>query len=1780
MGYKTTLTRISSAKSTKSRQTTSYQYPSGNGVVLAGSTINSQTTAYLDITVPGQARAFTAVSGGAGTTTIISNLQYLDTNNIVTNAIAVSTTGGNILINGNGFANTSRVYVNNQLVTNTFVNSNAIIATLSANSVGNVSLAVFNSSGQSGVFSNSNVRFSGAPSWVSSGAISSYNDIASNVALEASGDGTLTYSLQSGSGSLPSGISLVSTGYLSGTATGYTTDTVVTFTLVVTDAEGQAAQQNYSYTVFIGDTYFKQTSLLLSADTANTFISDSSTNNFLITRVGDTRPNRMSPYWPGGWSAYFDGTGDYLSIANNSAFQFGTGDFTIECWINKSAAANGAIIDVRSGGTGAIPYAFYVDANNFPYFYDGSSYTSSVTIVNNAWNHIAVTRSAGTLKIFVNGVQGYTASYSTSLNATGSLLIGGTAAYTTGYISNLRLIKGTALYTANFTPSTTALTTVANTSLLTLRDSVLADNSPNNFTITRNGDTRLTTFSPFNTAPYTFTANSNSVYFDGTGDYLNVSGGSSFILDGVNFTIEAWVYVEPGQNSQALCNFAPHNTLAISLNRTGVSDTYIYIGNGSTWTGSPAIASSSNFRPNSWNHVSLVRNGSTITLYHNGVAAGTTSTMPSGMNGGLYIGSMWTGVASEFLKGYISNFRILKGTALYTANFTPSTTALTSVANTSLLTCQSTTVVDNSSNNFAITVNGNPNVSIVNPFGDNVSAISNYTWSANSYSASGYFDGTGDYLNAGSNSAFAFGTGAYTIECWIYPTTTTTQVYTGIRATGGLQLYYDPTAGFGVSSVGSPGFLFAGTLAINQWYHIAVCRTSTSSNSTFIFINGILRATGTDSTNWTVNGPLIIGANQSGTEAFTGYISNVRWIKGSAAYNRSFIPPTAPLTTVANTSILTLQTDIGSNSSQFVDQSAQNNLITRNGNASQGTYSPLVPSSWSAYFDGTGDYLSVDSPGATLTTGPFTVEGWIYLTSGGAIRNIIENASWNFGNGSGYRIFISSADKVELSANPGTYNVFPTILTSNSTVTTNTWNHIAIVRNTSNVITCYINGLSSNSVSYSSSLNLSYAGATPSTRIGAMILDSTLYHPWIGYLSSIRVVNGSAIYAANFTPSTTALTTVANTSLLTLREPILADNSGNNFTITRNGDTKIVPFGPFSPQTVTPDSYSYRFSNASDYISTTNSNLALGTNDWTVESWVYPRFTANSGIFQISNVQYGLTNSNLNTVALGFSSGNKAIVRVANATYTSTGTTITANAWTHLALVKSSNVSKLYINGTLDSTIGTSGSITDTVNYTGTTNIAVGGYGSTSALANAYISNFRVVSNSAVYISNFTVNTGPISAISGTTLLTCQANTIVDGSLANLTITANANVTPSKFNPFDETVTVGQSYSGTSAGGSAYFDGTGDFLAMASSPQWALPGSYTIEFWLYPTSIPAFGGVFSTRNSVSSAYGISFSLISSDSKLWLEIANTNTTNLVLKSINTIVINQWQHIAISYNGTTLRLYLNGELQASGSVTQAPTLTDLYIGRYYTDVNNYYYLGYISNFRWLKGTALYTSNFVPPAAPALPTTANTSLLLNFTNSGVVDSTGRNVLETVNDARVTTSIFKYGISSLYFDGTGDYMYVMGTSSEMAFGSGDFTVEFWVYPAAANQTATIIDWRGANVNGAYPMLYLSSGSIKLYVNTADQISGGAVTASVWSHIALSRSSGVTKLFLNGTQTGSNYTDTNAYLVSASRPIIGSNGFDLLIPFNGYLDDIRITKGYARYTANFTAPTAPFVTK
>jgi hypothetical protein len=124
-------------------------------------------------------------------------------------------------------------------------------------------------------------------------------------------------------------------------------------------------------------------------------------------------------------------------------------------------------------------------------------------------------------------------------------------------------------------------------------------------------------------------------------------------------------------------------------------------------------------------------------------------------------------------------------------------------------------------------------------------------------------------------------------------------------------------------------------------------------------------------------------------------------------------------------------------------------------------------------------------------------------------------------------------------------------------------------------------------------------------------------------------------------------------------------------------------------------------------------------------------------------------------------------------------------------------------------------------------------------------------------------------------------------------------------------------------------------------------------------------------------------------------------------------------------------------------------------------------------------------------------------------------------------------------------------------------------------------LDWRPTSTSGAYITWYLGTGVPVLFVDAADRITGGsAIPTNEWVHLAICRASGSTKMFVNGTQSGSTYSDSNVYLNSANRPLIASNGFTIggsPSYFTGYIDDLRITKGIARYTAAFTPPTAAF---
>ena len=176
---------------------------------------------------------------------------------------------------------------------------------------------------------------------------------------------------------------------------------------------------------------------------------------------------------------------------------------------------------------------------------------------------------------------------------------------------------------------------------------------------------------------------------------------------------------------------------------------------------------------------------------------------------------------------------------------------------------------------------------------------------------------------------------------------------------------------------------------------------------------------------------------------------------------------------------------------------------------------------------------------------------------------------------------------------------------------------------------------------------------------------------------------------------------------------------------------------------------------------------------------------------------------------------------------------------------------------------------------------------------------------------------------------------------------------------------------------------------------------------------------------------------------------------------------------------------------------------------------------------------------------------------------------------DAKLSTAQKKFGASSLVLDGTGDYITVSSTP-DFDFGTGDFTLEGWIYVNSITATNILFDFRTTDTQAAPAVGFLADGSLFYYVNGASVIAGSAgnITTSTWHHVAVAKASGNTKLYVNGNQVGSTYTDAVTYIQS---PITIGAAFITTAGFvNGYIDDVRVSKGIARYTgATYTVPTA-----
>jgi len=1691
---------------------------------------------------------------------------------------AVSTSGGYIVITGTNFATGCNVIISSTNATSVaFVNSTTLRVQVPAMSAGTYVVYVVNTNGSTAIIVNG-LTYSGTPTWVTASPLpQGVTSIPISIQLSATGDTPLTYALQAGS-TLPSGLTLSSSGLLSGTVTGLTSDTTYNFTIEAIDPQLQDSPKAFAITIVAGDQFWDYVTLLLPGTTSTSiFNDDASTNNFNISVFGDARPNNFGPYTPGYYSNFFDGTGDYLTVADTTNIRPESGNCTWEAWVyplslpssgnfktfwaqrataTLSTDVGGACIVMDSSGN----YLYFI-ANSAANSWQVSGASTGFTVLLNQWQHIALVRSGNTMTFYRNGVAGTTASVATgAIGTSGNLSLMAGAANgvqaVDGYMSNFRFVKGTAVYTSNFTPSTIPLTNITGTSLLTCQSNRFIDNSTNNFAITRNGDVRIDGFDPFVIPSSIGVPNLYSGYFDGTGDFLTIPNNAAFNIS-ANFTIEMWIYPTALSGVKGLfgqraseANYAP-----ILMEFNGATLQFLVSTSGSSWA---VNLSSPSLTVNTWTHIALVRSGTTVSYYINGVAGGSTGTATGALMSPvapIYIGAdAGTPSGAGYFPGYISNFRIVNGTAVYTSNFTPPTQPLTAISGTSLLTCQNSTLIDNSTNNFAITSVGQAQPVAVTPF------TQTFTSQTITGTGSTYFDGTGDYLSIADNSAFQI-TGDFTVEAWVYqfssktvtvigqwPSSATTSFIFRIENTGQLSIAYN-------ISGETNGTLSTSRIVYNTWNHVVWTRSGTTFR---YFINGIQ-----DATTFSLSGAfadsagsILVGLYNTTVDTyFNGYISNARFVKGTALYTANFTPPTQPLTSVTNTSLLTCQTNQPNNNNMFLDSSTNNFLVTRNGNTTQGTFSPYAEN-WSNYFDGNGDNLTVTAP---ALTGIWTVEFWVYQTAAGGVEGAGYVYNGNTGSNAN-RVMISRGPSGEIyfyseSTSPTNYAVS----SANGVIALNTWYHIAVVSNNS-TIKIYVNGVE---VASGSITNTPASGTT--LNIGFIRSAGALQY-FTGYISNFRYTR-AAVYTSAFTPSTTPLLPIANTSLLTCRDSTIVDDSANRLAITVVGNTSVQKFGPFAGTTLPTPYYSAYFDGTGDFLTLSSAPVAA-TGTFTVECWVYVTGTA------AAQSIYGQYLGNPSPAAGRWSmlwndAANKFSFSIAATSYAS-ASTYSANTWYHIAWVRDgSNNLSLYVNGVRDSiTAGVSTSL-----YTG--NPIIGARSDGTTPYTGYISNFRVT-NTVVYSgTTYIVPTTPLTAISGTTVLTCQSPTFIDNSTNQLTITAAGNSQPSFFNPFTVTYSILQSYSPSVFGGSMYFDGTGDYLTLADNAAWTIDSNYTIEFWAYAISFPgAFNQIVSQRSSSTVYWSVNWNTTNG----WTFLYNNGSGEVSFTRNQNSPLNQWVHVAVVKSGTTGYIFLNG--QQAGATFTFPNIADnsslLFIGAWPLLVD--YFNGYISNLRMVKGTALYTSNFVPSNQP-LTAVQNSVLLLNGTGAGIYDASAQNNLETVGDSRLVTNTAKYGNTSMFFDGTGDYL--LSPSSPAFDFPSNFTIEMWINFTNVNSTWQSIISRAYGIAGGW-RLYKNDGNNQLrwYSNLTSVVltTGSTLANNTWSHIAVVRNSGTVTIYIDGVNRGSAVNATS-YTPGNYALEIGSGVVTSAFPMTGNINDLRITQGVARYTANFTPPTIPFLT-
>jgi hypothetical protein len=861
---------------------------------------------------------------------------------------------------------------------------------------------------------------------------------------------------------------------------------------------------------------------------------------------------------------------------------------------------------------------------------------------------------------------------------------------------------------------------------------------------------------------------------------------------------------------------------------------------------------------------------------------------------------------------------------------------------------------------------------------------------------------------------------------------------------------------------------------------------------------------------------------------------------------------------VANTTLLLKGINSG-----VIDSTGKNSLQTMG--TAQASPALFKYGSSSLKFNGSTDYLIIPtSNNFTFGTGDFTIEAWFNSASIASQQSIYGGQAPGYSETPELYIQNSKLYFARITANPiqGT-----TILTSN------TWYHVALVRNSA-VTKMYLNGVQEGS-SYADTNN--YIGNVNRPLIGGYGAGSGT-QSFNGYIDDLRVTKGVARYTTTFTPPTSLADNSVgdpyfnSTSLLLKGERQsstyyvgqnnqFVDSSANALTITRNGNVTQGSFNPYIRQAT-----SALFANGATL--TTANNVTISST-YTIEFWIYPTSLPANATWLTFNTANGLLFGIVTNNVYGIGA-----INVGDAVRLETGVLPTLNAWNHIAIVRSNGktpVSALWLNGTRIA-----------ANLYGGFNlnapVIIGGSGNT-----GYFSNIRIEGNVAYYdpTSTTIIPNSLLAPTANTKLLLlsnrsfCNFSSSPNGISQSGSITINTTIVPS----FD----VNTAYSPALHGGSVYLDGTGDYLTTTAS---SLPntGDFTIEAWIYPTSFTSqWGKGIVTFNNGSTARLLLRHTINAGG---LNIFYTDGLGTVpfgssgTNSTLNCITNAWHHVALVRQSGNFIVYLNGvqtiNITTQTSLSLVNNLTTVMVGSN-TDGTTPEYSGNITDARYIKGTAMYTTAFTPPTAP-LTAVANTQLLLNATNAVIYDASSHLPVETMGTAKLSNTQSKFGTSSLYFDGSAG-CYAKLPAGSLNFGIQDFTIDFWYYKTVNGATNSRVFqtadgdailglgiWEGGGGN-----LLLGMSSTGSSWDIASSLGTAVMSLNAWHHIVLRRVNTVYTIYIDGVVSNTFISALSVYYNAVHVPVLGGQGSPAR-NVNCYIDDFRITIGKGRYTVEPTA--------